>query len=281
MRFLSLVAFFIVISCNYTPPQTDATVEARPIYTSLSDLPNSYLGFHSPKAINAIATIENSYFYAYENGQSVYYGTVWADQAAASYAQKGRISIFEAYQNSLPDSACPTPLHCTLYANIALQAGLGDLWKKLSDLHEQKWGNREYAGWSVTWLLCKHFGWKAYLIIDENSPEYAQCNNAFLQNKSYPVYRQPDIPLEDWLERGKDDAEIQQLLEANEFGWGFSYQGWHTWITRFTDLKECFWGGAPSRDLAQPGDVLLFLETPFLAYRDYASHVVCFPPKAE
>ena len=281
MRSLSLLALCIVISCNTTAPKSEVAVESPRIFTQYSDLPNSYQGFHSPHAINAIATMENRYFNTYEKGTSSYFGTVWASHAEASHTRDGSLSTFDIYQNSLPDSACPTPLHCTIYANIALQAGLGDQWKKLSDLHEKQWGNREYAGWSVAWLLCKHFGWKAYLIIEEGSPEYEVCKRAFRRNKIYPVYRQPAIPLEASLEPGRDDEQIQQLLEVNEFGWGFSYQGWHTWITRFTDLKECYWGGAPSRDLVQPGDAPLFLETPFLAYRDYASHVICFPPRGE
>ena len=45
----------------------------------------------------------------------------------------------------------------------------------------------------------------------------------------------------------KDDEKINELLSQNEFGWGFSNQGIHNWITRFTTLKECMWDGAPCK----------------------------------
>ena len=78
------------------------------------------------------------------------------------------------------------------------------------------------------------------------------------------------------------DEEITELLEQHEFGWGFSYQGIHSWITRFTQHKECMWDGAPclkfNKDL---GAQSLFKATPFLEYLDYNSHVIAFPPKKD
>ena len=79
--------------------------------------------------------------------------------------------------------------------------------------------------------------------------------------------------------RGENDSLITKLLAENEFGWGFSHQDIHTWITRFNELKECDWTGAPGKKYEVSGSPL-FRSTPFLNFHDYASHVVIFPPKA-
>lgn len=279
LRFLLFILISITFSCNSElPPEVEQ--ETKPnIYIPYSTLENTYEHFNSPMAINAIAAIENEYFNAYQDDVSAYYGTVWEISASASSPDKGSPSTFDAFKQILPDTTCPTPLHCTIYANKALQAGLGDSWQKLSELHQKQWGKREYAGWSIAYLLCKHFDWQAYLFIREDSPEYDVCKKAFQRHQKYPVYNQPDIPLEAMFELGKDDPQIEALLAAHEFGWGFSYQGWHTWISRFKDLKKCYWGGAPSQKMAAPGALPLFLKTPFLQYQDYGSHVICFPRK--
>lgn len=128
-------------------------------------------------------------------------------------------------------------------------------------------------------MLVREWGWSAYLVLDSLSEEFDHCLRAYERNQSYPVWRQPDIPLEDVFILGQEEAEIQALLEAHEFGWGFSQQGIHTWITRFDTLKECNWWGAPAAQLDQSGSAPLFLKTAFLEYRDYASHVLIFPPK--
>ncbi len=280
MRIAFLLILSLLISCKKeSNQQAQPEVKEKRIYTEYSTIENRYQGFHSPDAVNAIAEIENAYFNAYEEGFSPFFGTVWAENAIAFFPFADSLSYFEYYQKQLPDTACPEALHCTLYANKALQAGLRDGWHRLSQLHEKQWGKREYAGWSIAYLLCRYFDWQAFLIIEKHSPEYEACKKAFIEQQKYPVYRQPDIPLQAMLERGKDDQQIAHLLSENEFGWGFSYQGWHTWITRFTDLKECYWGGAPSRELGAYSSAPLFLKTPFMAYHDYASHVICFPPK--
>ena len=145
--------------------------------------------------------------------------------------------------------------------------------------HTNGYGDSENnAGWSLGYLLVKEWNWKAYLILDESSEEYEHCQKSYKKSKSYPVWRQPNIPLEKLLLLGKDNAEIQKLLQENEFGWGFSHQGIHTWITRFDELKECNWMGAPSKKY-EVATKPLFLSTPFLSYFDYNSHVVIFPPK--
>ncbi len=94
------------------------------------------------------------------------------------------------------------------------------------------------------------------------------------------VWGQPDIALEGMFTLGKDSLEINHLLDKEEFGWGFSYQGIHSWITRFTDLKECMWDGAPclkyNKNLSAQ---YLFKKTKFNEYFDYESHVIVFPPK--
>jgi len=236
---------------------------------------NQAIGFDEIAAINALVAIENQHERLIEESLSPFHGTLWADQMSQSEDTSGRFYSTH-YLQQLPDRLCPQPMHCTIYACEALQAGFGDRWAELSQLHQQRWRKREYAGWSIAYLLCTFFDWKAYLILDSHSPEYAQCKRAFRTNKSYPVYRQPDIPLQAFYERGKDDRDIQRLLEKHAFGWGFSYQGWHTWVTRYDVLKECNWLGTPAKVW---GEVPLFIKTHFANYHDYASHVICFPPK--
>ncbi len=111
-------------------------------------------------------------------------------------------------------------LHCTIYAVKALEAGLENKFARLEHLHDKQWGQREHAGWSIGYLLVTQMNWKAYLIIDRESEEFAQCLQSFKRAKTYPVWKQPDIPLTDLFIRGEQDQQIQKLLHRNEFGWG-------------------------------------------------------------
>jgi len=254
------------------------------IYTKYSSLSNKYVNFNSGKAINRIADIENDYFSDRINGRtSKYYGTEWRKEKERISVKDGKTK-YEQYKELLNQMGeKPDSMHCTIYAYESLKAGFDSTtFGKLEESHRRLWKKRENAGWSIGYLLVKEFKWKAYLIIEESSQEYKQCLNAYKKNKSYPVWKQPDIPLENLFVLGKDDAEIQALLSNNEFGWGFSEQGIHTWITRFDTLKECNWIGAPSKESdLNIGAKPLFLKTNFFEYKDYGSHVVVFPGKGK
>jgi hypothetical protein len=251
------------------------------IYTPFSTEKNNYLGFNSPNAINAIAKIENDYFNNYRKNISKYYGTMWYNSALMNVDSISGKSQWDNYLDEMKSLKIkPDSFHCTIYAVKALEAGMGDEFKRLVKLHNKYWGNREFAGWSVAYLLSTYFNWKAYLIVDEYVPEYKQCSNNYRNRKCYDVWRQPDIKLEKIYVLGKDDLLIDSLLNKNEFGWGFSNQGIHTWITRFNMLKECRWEGAPSIKYDYCENCCpLFKIHHFLEFKDYGSHVVVFPPK--
>lgn len=260
----------------HSPTQENKRVELpdTTIYTARSNLANKYTNFDSPKAINHIAQIENKYFRAYETGISSYYGTVWREHAESRSADNLYRKFTEDYGEK-GDS-----MHCTLYAIEALQAGMATNFDILEQSHRRIWKKREHAGWSIGYLLVKEWGWKAYLVLDRKSEEFDQCLTSFKRKKEYPVWRQPNIPLKKVFIRGEQDSLIQNLLQENEFGWGFSHQGIHTWITRFDILKECNWLGAPGKKY-EISSAPLFLKRPFLNYYDYNSHVLIFPPKNE
>lgn len=293
--YLLFIAFFGLFfhSCQTSNPQSTEikeepkTLEATliqkkepKIYTPYSELENEYSNFDSPKAINEAARIENEYFQNYEEGFSPYYGTIWEGMARTDTSGfKGETTFatykqaYEAEHDSLRGG-----MHCTIYAVEVLQAGLGSDFEKLEKSHKRIWKEREHAGWSIGHLLVKEWNWKAYLFLDRDSKEFDQCIKAYKNTKTYPVWRQPAIPLEALYIRGEEDSLIQQVLLENEYGWGFSEQGWHTWFTRFDKVKECNWAGAPGKQFelsAKP----LFITTSFLNYYDYDSHIVVFPPK--
>jgi hypothetical protein len=263
------------------------TKETNKIHTAYSTAKNEYLNFNSVAAINKVAAIENEYFRDRKHGVSKYYGTQWREMSE-NIVLDSNISQYDDYLNRLSratgaqaNSQKPDSLHCTLYAFEALKAGLNaDQLTKLDSLHKTIWKEREIAGWSIGYLLVKHFGWEAYLMISTYSNEYDQCLKHYVKHKSYPVWKQPDIPLKKMFTIGEEDSLINSLLVQNEFSWGFSYQGYHTWITRYTELKECIWSGAPSARYDDFGyDNPLFVATNFYDYYDYNSHVIVVPPK--
>lgn len=284
MRALQIVLFFIVsfFGCKSQEKKEEVkhvkSTEKDTIHTVFSKLKNEYIGFNSPKAINKIAAIENEYFSSLEqNGVSKYYGTVWRQEAEKVEVKEA--TLFDEYLKQLNKKA--DSMHCTIYAVKALRAGLleKDV-KKVDSIHKKIWKKREYAGWSVGYILVKYFNWKAYLVLDEESKEYNHCLKSFNKDKTYPVWKQPNIPLENYYIRGKNNKTIDSLLMSNEFSWGFSEQGIHTWVTRFNKLKECYWAGAPSKETIINNDKKpLFITTNFLNYIDYNSHIIIFPPK--
>ncbi|MBI34740.1 MAG: hypothetical protein CMP67_05175 [Flavobacteriales bacterium] len=249
------------------------------VYTLPSKLNNEYINFNSPLAINRIADIENEYFNNYEDSVSKYYGTEWMFAASQNWYLNDSISNFQLYKNKLNDIGIKgDSMHCTIYAVEALKSGMDTNFQTLDKQHKKIWNNREYAGWSIGYLLVKKYGWKAYLIISEHSDEYKRCIKNFKKNKTYWVWKQPDIPIQKLFHFETDQKSIDSLLLENEFGWGFSDQGYHTWITRFDTLKECNWLGAPSSKYDSYGNSL-FKKTKFNDYRDYSSHIIVFPQK--
>lgn len=279
-----LLAFGCKQSSKAIEPQiTELSTPKDSFVLHTKHSPNQYFhqGFNSAKAINRIAEIENEYFNNVEDSMSRYYGTQWKKFAQTAYEHSDSCNVYLQYLSKMKNQGKTTDsMHCTIYAMEALKAGMENNFQEIDSLHKSIWKNREYAGWSIGHLLVKEFDWKAYLVIGKSSSEYDTCIKNFKKDKKYHVWKQPNIPLEQLLDFKDDEVYIDSLLNEYEFAWGFSEQGWHTWITRFDELKECNWSGAPSKDHASYGGTL-FLSTPFSEYYDYASHILVFPPKKE
>jgi hypothetical protein len=272
--FYLFILLTLINSCN----KPSKTIVSKPvkakIFTTLSTEKNTYKNFNSPNAINTIATIENNYFNDYNHGLSNYYGTVWYETL-----QNSGSTVFKDYTSQL--GVKPDSMHCTIYALKSLKAGLGSDFKTLEKSHKQIWKNREYAGWSVAYILTTQFNWTAYLMMSEKSVEYEACLKNFKKDKTYHVWKQPNIPIKKIFDFDSETKQIDSLLTLNEYGWGFSHQGWHTWITRHDTLKECNWTGAPSKKYDFNGNKPLFIKTKFTNFYDYDSHIIVFPPKKD
>ena len=248
------------------------------IVTKLSNKKNVYQGFNSPNAINRIANIENEYFNNYNTSQSKYYGTKWYEIASNIIGVDG-VSQFDKYKIDIQKKEEKADsMHCTIYAIEALKAGFGNDFKQIEKQHKKIWKNRKYAGWSIAHILTEKYNWKAYLVLSIQSKEYNTCMRNYKSNSKYHVWKQPDIKIEKVFDIDKDKVAIDSLLNNNEFGWGFSEQGWHTWITRFDQLKECNWLGAPAKKYSK-GEKPLFISTKFTEFTDYNSHIIVFPQK--
>ncbi|OQX98442.1 MAG: hypothetical protein B6I20_11045 [Bacteroidetes bacterium 4572_117] len=245
-----------------------------------SKLKNKYIGFNSPVAINAIADIENEYFSNYHTGISKYYGSAWSGSAYFQPEDGEGTWEWDSYKKEMDSlNIKPEMFHCMVYTMKALKAGMGENYKKLQEYHRKIYKKTNYAGWSMAYILTTHFNWKAYLFLNPYSQEYTRCVKNFKKNKTYYVWNQPDINIEAMFILEKDSTEINKLLSQHEFGWGFSYQGVHNWITRFTVLKECMWDGAPCLRYNHNQNQYLFRATKFTDFKDYDSHVIVFPPK--
>ena len=214
-----------------------------------------YSNFNSVAALDRAEAYETEYFDNYRDGVSASFGRVWADQAMLDSVPGEGGSTFDTYKAELVSLGKERDsLDCTLYAQELLRVGMGpEQYEKLDSLHREIWGDREYAGWSVGYLLTQHFDWKAYLILDPVSVEYKKCTRQFGKDRKYPVWKQPNIPLEAMYVIGESDSLIEALLQGQEFGWGFSEQGIHTWVMHYSELKECNWAGAPGWKYDIPG----------------------------
>ena len=164
-------------------------------------------------------------------------------------------------------------------------------YQRLRKEHKAIWGARGFAGWSVAYLLTERFGWKAYAVISTSARYYSYYLNHFKAKREYPVWRQPNIEIEEFFILGQQDSAIERLLAKHEFGWGFSDGGIHTWITHRTELKECHYDCGPSRKYDIPsthayyqtsnlGQHTLFKTTRLVDFTDYAVHLVVFPPSS-
>ena len=280
-----LIVPFLFIRCEGL--QTDKNKEPKHLsqkktkvqFSKPSRLKNEYLNFNSPKAINRLVKIENDYFNNFDDSISNYYGTEWRNLAETTKLLNDSISDFELYWNEMQKKGIkPDSMHCTIYAIEALKAGLDTTFDSIEVYHKRIWKEREHAGWSIAHILVKYFDWSAYVFISEGSDEYHRVRNNFKQGKFYYVWKQPSIPLKGFYNFDNDKIAIDSLLKLNEFGWGFSDQGYHTWLTRFETLKECIWTGPPSSKYDQYG-VPLFKKTKFTEFFDYSSHIIVFPPK--
>lgn len=212
-----------------------------------------------------------------QQGVSRYAGTEWLKAAQATLTEDST-TVYDHYRQGLADTLGICPLHCTHYAIEGLRAGLGEVeFARFDSIHESIWKKREYAGWSTAYVLVKYFGWKAVAVVAPYSTEYEQVKGSFDTRKRYPVWRQPDVPLEELFIYPKEKEAIDSVLTKQAFGWGFSIQGWHTWVTLHDTLDECNWLGSPSRMYEAEGALPLFIHTRFIEYTDYDSHVICFP----
>lgn len=284
--FIGFLTIIIVLGISYFKNslpvfKRSSSLQFNPFDTLLrtdySHLENQYLGFNSQNAINKLASIDNEYYTVSQHKKSRFYGTEWRKNIESTEPGEFK-SYFQDYlkQNIKPDS-----LHCTLYAMKALKAGLGHKFEELDKLHQEIYKDHEFAGWSVGHILTKYFGWKAYLVLDPNSHEYESCLQNFKRDGMYHVWRQPNIKIEKVFVRDQDNLRLDSLLKLHEFSWGFSDQGWHTWITRFSEIKECNWSGTPSQNGSYMQEPSLIQSSIFIDYKDYLSHVLVFPPKAK
>ncbi len=280
-KIIVVLLLLICLSCKQITSKKSFKKEvfdSFKIFTKKSTLPNEYINFNSSKAINKVAEMENEYFNSYTFKTSKYYGTQWYSSIGQTIAKNDSVSIFKKYSLEKKEQKLDS-MHCTIYAIEALKAGFEKEFEILKKEHINIWSNREYAGWSIAYLLTKFYHWKAYLFISKDSDEYKICLNNYKKDKKYHVWKQPDIPLKGVFDVDTDQEKITILLKNNEFGWGFSNQGWHTWITRFDYLKECNWLGAPAKKYDSPNNKPLFIKTKFTNYYDYNSHIIVFPPK--
>ena len=159
-----LLCFLCLGSCNRTG-EAKKRPGSRFIQTPYSTQPNTYNQFNSVMAINRLADINNSYFNDKLNGHSHYYGTEWREAIGEE--------TYTAYAKAiLANGKEPDSMHCTIYAVEGLMAGLPEGIKgQLMTAHRRQYGAREYAGWSLGYLLVRHFDWSAYLIIDKHAAE--------------------------------------------------------------------------------------------------------------
>jgi hypothetical protein len=240
---------------------------------------NSNKKFSSLKAIHKIREIEEEYFENYNKGVSKYYGTEWYNYANNVYAQNDSSSLFQNYCSQLKQRGeVPDSMHCTIYAIRTLEAGFGNEFDRIKSYHREIWGNREFAGWSIAHILTEKYNWKAYLIISKDSKEYNRSMKYFNKDKKYHVWYQPNIKIEKVYDFDEDKNTIDSLLSDNIYGWGFSEQGWHTWVTKSDSLKECIWSGIPGKVFDPNSEKPLFFTTKFTEFYDYKSHIVVFPP---
>lgn len=151
---------------------------------------------------------------------SRYYGTQWYYSEGLGTEPSNSITVFERYALEKKDTKLDS-MHCTIYAVKALESGFGEEFEQIKKHHNNIWSDREYAGWSVAYILTKHYNWKGYLFISKNSNEYDICLKNYKKDKKYHVWKQPNIPIEKVFDVDDDKDKIEDLLSLNEFGWGF------------------------------------------------------------
>ncbi|MDP8203136.1 MAG: hypothetical protein P9L95_01240 [Candidatus Tenebribacter mawsonii] len=246
------------------------------IFTSLF----SQTTFSSDVAIQKSNEMVDEHWKNYQNGVSRYYGWVWLK----NYAEQqyiGNISFHDDYLQELKNrNMKQIRMDCTIYCAKVLKVGMGSQeYSKLVGFHDEIWAGKGFAGWSVGYLLVDRFGWKAYAFIEPGANYYHHYISHFKDKKEYPVWRQPNIKIEDYFILGQDDEQIEELLRKHKFSWGFSEDGIHTWITNYTDLLECHWDGSPAAKY-NPNNWLpdLFETTRFIEFKDYDVHIIIVPP---
>lgn len=233
--------------------------------------------FSSRNAIEKMIEMNEEYANDYISSISRFYGSVWRKHASG--ISVGDSTVWDRYTARLANqNRKPKKMDCTIYCVECLKAGVNQTsWRRMLDIHQQYWPNKGFAGWSAGYILTHYFGWDAILVMWENAPEKNYYLNHYRAHGEFPVYRQPDIPIDSVFIMPRDNQKITEYLRKRPFGWGFSNQGIHTWITNFNTLRECRWEGAPCGAWDAYG-IPLFRDHPFLHYYDYPVHVVIFPP---
>jgi len=239
------------------------------------------LDFNSTKAIKKALSLEQEYFSNYDLGTNRFAGRLWLDYSKRETQKNNRKTLYEKYLEELSEKSLELyELDCTTYAEECLKEGLESInYKKLKQFHNEIWPGLGLAGWSTAYILTEKFNWKAYLFISSNAKDKDYYITNFNTKQKFPVYNQPDIKLENYFIKPQQDKDIKELLNKQEFGWGFSEQGIHTWITNYNNLKECHWDGAPSKKYNYKNFPLLFETTKFNEFTDYNIHLIVFPPE--
>ncbi|MEA1973724.1 MAG: hypothetical protein U9N34_10610, partial [Candidatus Cloacimonadota bacterium] len=193
------------------------------IYSLFAQETNDLIKFDSKAAIKESNDILSEHWKNYYERVSRYYGGFWFDNYAKQQVI-GERTCYDDYLKELKKRDLKRiRMDCTLYSAKVLKAGMGsEEYSKLVGFHDEIWPGKGFAGWSVGHLLVDRFGWKAYAFIEPGAKYYHHYLSHFKDKKEYPVWRQPNIKIEDYFILGKNDSEIEELLRKHKFSWGFS-----------------------------------------------------------
>jgi len=239
-----------------------------------------YIDFDSEAAIEQSFKIIDEYWDDYNNQVSRYVGKVWFEEISKQQ-YLGNVSWHDDYIEEL--------VHCNLqnmviddmsYCILLLKTGMGQQdFANFVEYYYAFSSSDSFTVYDVGYLLVNRFGWKAYAFISPEAKDFSYYLNSFKYKKEYPIQNQPSIKIEKYYTLGEDDNEIEIFLSNYDFGFGFSENGIHNWITNYNDLLECHSNGSPSKkyhlEITLPN---LFETTPLIEYDDHDVHILFIPP---